>query len=134
MNMNSALDLGSETFSDADIAEMLVLAAKDRFVTVFDPKDAANNKQLSLPDFGTVFIGFDSLENVDNCDLFLRPQETPLRAPESWKVGHLVKRLGMFPSASQAAKNGFGNDIPKGFSQVMVRVNKMRGILSIVKA
>jgi len=80
-------------------------------------------------------MGFspEEISSIENIDLFLRDQEAPLTAPETWKVGHLVKRLGMFPSVSQAVKNGFGNDIPQGFSQVQVRVNKTRGILTIIK-
>jgi len=129
--MNTTIDISSETFTDADIAEMLVMASRDRFVTICDPKD--NTKHLRLPDFGTVFIGVADLESLDNLDLFLQDQETPLKAPETWKVSNLAKRVGMFPSTTQASKNGFGADIPKGFSQVIVRVNKLRGIISIFK-
>ena len=130
--MLTPINIGSESLTDQDVAEIISMASRERFVMVFD-----NNKKcpVSLPDFGTVFVGFspEEIPAIENLDLFLRDQETPLVAPETWKVGHLAKRLGMFPSVSQAIKNGFGNDIPQGFSQVQVRVNKTRGILTIIK-
>lgn len=129
---SSTINIGSETLTDQDVVEIVSMGSKERFVLVFD-----QNKKcpVSLPDFGTVFIGFtpEEIPGIENLDLFLLSTEAPLVAPESWKVGHLAKRLGMFPSVSQAIKNGFGNEIPVGFSQVQLRVQKTRGILSILK-
>ncbi len=133
MFKNTPINLANDLLSDEDIASIVSLSARDRFVFIFDPKD--HNKQISLPDFGTIFIGFDeNIKTIENLDCFIRNDvETPLIAPSNWKHSHLVKRIGMFPSVSQAAKNNFGSEIPAGFSQVIVRINKLRGILSILK-
>jgi hypothetical protein len=56
-----------------------------------------------------------------------------LRAPVGWKMNHLARSLGMFDSASQAAKNGWGMEIPNGFSQHVIRINKLKGVITIFK-
>lgn len=130
--MNTPISLTSELL-DADVA--IMAASGNRFVTIFDPR-STDGKRVTMPDFGTVLIGFASREEFLSEELlpFIAGDTDILwTAPKEWKLGHIAKRFGMFPSVSQAAKNGFGGDIPNGFSQVQMRANKVRGVLTFFK-
>lgn len=130
--MNTPIPLVSEIL-DSDVAAIAV--ASGRFVAIFDPK-STEGKILSLPDFGTVLIGFaDKAEAMQepNMSLFVGENDLVWFAPSEWKQSHIAKRFGMFPSTSQAMKNGFFSEIDCGFSQLQIRANKMRGILTLVK-
>ncbi len=94
-------------------------------------------------DFGIVMVGGKPSDDATGLNptadefasmMGLEDGRCPLlEAPGGWKMSHLVSRLGMFPSSSQAAKNGFGMDIPLGFSQHILRLNKKRGVITIFK-
>lgn len=130
--MNTPISLSSELL-DSDVA--IMAASGNRFVTIFDPR-STEGKRITMPDFGTVLIGFSSREELEAEELlpfFAGDTDVLWTAPSEWKLGHIAKRFGMFPSVSQAAKNGFGGDIPVGFSQVQLRANKMRGVLTFFK-
>lgn len=55
------------------------------------------------------------------------------KVPVEWKMPHVLKALGAFPSISQAMKNNWNFEIPNGFSQHQVRINKVRGVITILK-
>lgn len=127
--MNTPILLNSDLL-DEDVAA--IATGGQKFIQVF----GKNNQPASMPDFGTVLIGFASRQEAEADELmplFVGDTCIVWFAPNEWKVGHLAKRFGMFPSISQAIKNGFGSDIPVGFSQVQLRVNKLRGVLTIFK-
>lgn len=130
--MNTPISLTSELL-DADVA--IMAAGGNRFVTIFDPR-STEGKRIVMPDFGTVLIGFSSKEELLSEELlpfFAGDTDVLWTAPMEWKLGHIAKRFGMFPSVSQAAKNGFSGDIPSGFSQIQMRANKVRGVLTFFK-
>lgn len=64
----------------------------------------------SLPDnFRELFFGpFDSWDKIET----FSDRET---------MAHLIARTGMFPSATQAAKNGWAKPIPEGFTAIQHR-------------
>lgn len=130
--MNTPISLTSDLL-DTDVA--FIATKSGKFVSLFDPK-SNEGKVISLPDFGTLLIGFESAEDIEQEPLmpFLAGETDILWiAPKEWRMGNVAKRFGMFPSISQALKNGFGAEIENGFSQVQLRCNKMRGVLTIFK-
>jgi len=78
---------------------------------------------VKVQDFGTVFIGNPPHQDIST------PQSGAFvfSAPKEWRMSHLLKALGIFSSSSQAAKNGWGFDIPSGCSSHLVRANKVLG-------
>ncbi len=112
--------------------------------TIFDFKKiiddlpmGRNNKLLQMKDFGTIFVG--GIEKVPAEDLDWIEREVVMDAPaffvpESWRMPQIIKSLGAFPSATAAAKNGWNIDVPFGFSEHMVRVNKMKGFFWVWRA
>lgn len=97
-------------------------------------------KETGLVDFGTVVVHEDAeglsqenwewLNNVHAIDDCVSPLFV---APWGWRMPHLVKALGAFPSTSAAMKNGWNLDIPDGVSEHALRINKVRGIITIHK-
>lgn len=132
--MINALNLETTT---SDVSAVLALSEAKTLKCVGKHPDCS--MELAL-DFGTVFVG-ERTENELNptpeeLEALLCQETHPallMTAPKTWKLQHLVSKLGMFPSASQAAKNGFQGDIPAGFSQHVVRLNKKRGVVTVFK-
>ena len=54
------------------------------------------------------------------------PGETVQTFNEKESMAHIVSRSGLFPSASQASKNGWNKEIPSGFSVVEHRKKKRK--------
>lgn len=48
---------------------------------------------------------------------------------DSWNLAHILCDLGMFPSVSQARKNGFDKPIPKGLEEF--QINKHLKIFTV---
>lgn len=82
-----------------------------------------------VQDFGTAFIG-----NPEDADIST-PQEGTFTfsAPMEWRMPQLLKALGIFKSASEAAKNGWNMDIPPGCSSHLIRANRVLGEIWIHK-
>lgn len=110
---------------------------KEQRVPMFLPKDNKTFPHMVLvPNFGTIIVVPDSLSEIpaeDVASLGLVDGGLLLRAPVGWRMNHLVRSLGVFESASQAAKNGWNMDIPNGLSQHIIRVNKLKGVITIFK-
>lgn len=107
-------DLKTETFL---LKDKLKVLADFGTVLVFDPAILPLSKELE----GSVFA--TSVE--EGSPLF--------EAPVEWRMPQLMRSLGAFKSASAASKNGWNFDIPEGFSQHSVRINKVKGCLTIHK-
>lgn len=45
--------------------------------------------------------------------------------PDKWSMAHIMHRSGIFPSVSQARKNGWDRPIPDGYSQYTVGKRKL---------
>ena len=45
---------------------------------------------------------------------------------DGWIMAHVMHRAGVFPSVSQARKNGWDKPIPKGMSEFVVGKRKFR--------
>ena len=63
-------------------------------------------------------------------DLFLAPVDTDqpvifFETHEKLVLAHFMQQAGIFPSVSQARKNGWDKPVPKGFSQFTVGKNKV---------
>lgn len=48
---------------------------------------------------------------------------------ENWNLAHILSDLGMFPSVSQARKNGFDKPIPNGLEEF--QINKHLKIFTV---
>jgi len=56
-------------------------------------------------------------------DLFfgpVGPTDFFIEIKDNWIMAHIIKNAGIFPSTSQAKKNGWDKEIPKGFTELMV--------------
>ena len=87
---------------------------------------------VKFPDFGSIVVGNPSNEDIE---LFLQPGEgEPIFvAPSTWRMPNLLKALGAFSSISAAIKNGHDKDIPDGFTQILLRINRVKGVVTILK-
>lgn len=45
---------------------------------------------------------------------------------QEWSMANIITTVGIFPSVSQARKNGWNKPIPKGFSDMRVGKTKTR--------
>ncbi len=91
-----------------------------------------NGEVILLPDFGSFLVGNPSPEDID---LFLHPVdgEVMFTVPADWRMPNLLKALGAFDSISRAMKNGWNFDLPEGFSQFVVKINRIKGVITILK-
>ena len=60
------------------------------------------------------FIGKNTTE-ADK-ELFFGLHETFIIIEEHWIMAHILHKAGIFPSVSQARKNGWNKPIPEGFN------------------
>jgi len=62
--------------------------------------------------------------NKEDKDLFFGPlnigDETFIEIGSRWCMAHILHNVGMFPSISQARKNGWDKPIPWGFTELTV--------------
>lgn len=124
-----SIDLTNETLTDADVAAIVQSASSNRRVTVFDKKGVPT----VTTDLGTLIVG-GTREDIDPEMLAFIADDTDMiyTMPETWTMAHLCKRLAMFPSVTQAQKNGKGQ-VPMGFSQHQLKVNHVRGVLTVYR-
>jgi hypothetical protein len=68
-------------------------------------------------------------------DLFFGPIEddTYIIIEDHWIMSHVMHKAGIFPSVSQARKNGWNKPIPKGFSHFVVGKKKRQIFIFIEK-
>ena len=81
-----------------------------------------------------ILIGDGVLET--DKELFFGPLNSMdkfLKFPISHRFPQLLRELGIFPSTSQAIKNGWDKDIPDGFSTWKIGSNKNRKYIYILK-
>jgi len=74
------------------------------------------------------FIGGQGHEERDK-ELFFGPlteEDRFILIQPEWTMADVMVQTGIFPSLSQARKNGFGGPIPKGFSDRYVGKLKRR--------
>ena len=60
-------------------------------------------------------------------DLFFGPIEdddTFIIIEDKWTMAHIIHKAGIFPSVSQARKNGWNKPIPTGFSHFIIGKKK----------
>lgn len=107
-----------------------------------------------LTDFGSVFLidpEVIDLLTPDDIELIAslhRPmnqqlvdgllvEEVPtgphFKAPHSWRMPQVLKALGAFKSSTGAAKNGWDFDIPEGVSEFQIRINNIKGVITLHK-
>jgi len=58
----------------------------------------------------------------EDMELFFGPIEddTFINIEEHWIMAHIIHEAGLFPSVSQARKNGWNKPIPEGFTMLTV--------------
>lgn len=69
-------------------------------------------------------------------DLFfgpIDPEDTFIEIQDHWIMAHILHAAGIFPSVSQARKNGWNKDIPNGFTILTVGKKAKRKDLFIFK-
>ena len=111
-----------------------------------------------LTDFGSVFlidpevVGSLTSSDIDLIASLHRPtiQQNPdlvedgllveeiptgphFRAPHSWRMPQVLKALGAFKSSTAAAKNGWDLDIEEGVSEFQIRINNIKGVITLHK-
>lgn len=90
-----------------------------------------NLKWVRLPDFGTILIN----SNIENDEFgFVAIPGMVFSAPSEWTMAHIMKALGAFKSVGDARRNGWNTEIEIGFFPIVVRLNKIQGIIWIWKA
>ena len=62
----------------------------------------------------------------------LEPDDTFIIIEDHWNMAHILHKAGIFPSVSQARKNGWDKDITKGFSFLTVGKKAKRKDLFIL--
>lgn len=106
---------------------------------VLKPEQVKFSEIFSLPakhkanGFQCVNVIIGSASRRDIKEMFgpLTGQEEFIRIDTNAQWGHLLKELSVFPSISQARKNGWDKDIECGFSEAMFR--KKRKIVFVFK-
>ena len=93
-------------------------------------------KVAKLPDFGCVLvhdvdIPDDLMELIK--EISINPESPVFLAPVRWRLPNVLKAVGAFESTSQARKNGWDDDIDEGMTEVVIRIAKRRGVLTIHK-
>lgn len=53
-------------------------------------------------------------------NLFFGDDEHVIMIEDHWTMAHIMKEAGIFPSVSQARKNGWNKPIPNGFNEFIV--------------
>lgn len=69
-------------------------------------------------------------------DLFfspIDPEDTFLIIEDHWIMAHILHKAGIFPSVSQARKNGWNKPIPDGFTELTVGKKSKKKNLFILK-
>lgn len=70
----------------------------------------------------------------DDLDLFFGPltDETFIQIEDHWTMANIMKEAKIFPSTTQARKNGWNKDIPSGFSFYEVGKNRNKKLVYIL--
>jgi hypothetical protein len=59
----------------------------------------------------------------EDLDMFfgpIEPNDTFIIIEDHWIMAHIIHKAGIFPSISQAKKNGWNKPIPNGFTMLTV--------------
>ncbi len=66
--------------------------------------------------------------SLSDKDLFFGPldDEEFIEIEEKWIMANIVFAMGIFPSITQARKNGFDKPIPDGFTDIRIGKSKAR--------
>lgn len=83
-------------------------------------------------DFGIVLIG----EKPDNFDdiMSIKPSDLIFKCPQWFTQAHIASALGAFKSVTAARKNGFDKEVEQGMSDIQMRINKVKGVVSVWKS
>lgn len=128
--MKTPIDLSNTVFSFPKFLGGFRDSLPTADIVVSD-KSVAGSKSIRLPDFGNILVGSPTPENIES---ILQPGNEPLfKAPETWRMPQLLKALGAFDSASSAAKNGWNFSIPDGLTSHVIKINRVKGIITIFK-
>jgi hypothetical protein len=123
--MKTVINIGGETPSGFRLSEVV---DKLPMLRVWVPGRSAVGR---VTDFGTVFVG--GTGHLSPGDIEFMSGEGPLfEVPRRWRWPQLLRALGAFPSATQAAKNGWDLDFGPGVTTATVRVRKIRGEIMVV--
>lgn len=61
------------------------------------------------------------------------PEDKFIEIQDHWNMAHVLHAVGIFPSVSQARKNGWNKEIPNGFTILKVGKKAKRKELFILK-
>ncbi|KKK84067.1 hypothetical protein LCGC14_2787090 [marine sediment metagenome] len=106
---------------------------------ILKPKQVRFHETFSIPikhkangfQCVNVIIGGVSRRDIKSVFGPLTGKEEIVRINIDAQWGHLLKELGIFPSISQARKNGWDKPIELGFSEVMFK--KKRKVIFVLK-
>lgn len=127
--MRTPIQLDSTVFDFAQVSGALE-DSLERYINVKN-----KGKMTKMFDFGSILIGPES--SHPDVQWFLEESPSTLNtffsAPVEWRMPQLVKALGAFKSAGEAKRNGWDKDIPEGWSQHVIRIGHIRGVIHILK-
>lgn len=113
------------------ITDLVRLAGSEGLVMV--PIINMDTKTLaSVPCLASIVVGDEATQAQIREFIQPREDETILHVPAGWKMAHVMKALGCFPSVSAARKNGWPQDIPFGWSEFRIKHSKVRGTICLL--
>lgn len=62
----------------------------------------------------------------NDLELFFGSDETFIIIQDHWTMANIMKEAGIFPSVTQARKNGWNKPIPEGFQEFIVGKKKKK--------
>ncbi len=77
-------------------------------------------------------MNFIKTNRESDKELFFGPDETFIVIEDHWLMAHVMHKAGIFPSVSQARKNGWNKPIPEGFN-IHVVGKKRKEIFTFVE-
>lgn len=99
--------------------------------------DSRRGGLIKLADFGVVVVGWDNptvdARWKDDIAEWLLDEAPVMSAPESWRMPQILRAIGAFKSAGEAARNGWNLDVPDGLSQHTLRLHKVKGVLTVFR-
>lgn len=109
-------DFGSVFLIEPEVVSLLTPSDIELITSIHCPNDKQNPE---LPH-----------GNLSGVDL---PSGPHFQAPHTWRMPQVLKALGAFKSSTAAAKNGWDLDIAEGVSDFQVRINNIKGVITLHK-
>lgn len=91
-----------------------------------------NGTPKCFADFCIVLIG-DKPKDFDAI-MSIKPSDLIFKCPGHFTQAHIAAALGAFKSVTAARKNGWDKEVEQGLSEMNLRINRIKGIVSVWKS